>query len=352
MAIAVTLTSQGPSSRERDVLAADLEALGADSTVLDLFGATCTAAGPLTRPRILRAHRDGALLGLTLVTLCRDSAASLFPQEAVRRAARTGPPMWYWERTGIGTDTIACPGIVAPGVDRERFADAAVSWLSARFAFGVLMERPGARTTAPHLVRPWLGTTCLTPDASTRPGLLAAHRNLERKVRRFGARGGHVERLRGAMPEALREPLRRGYAVPRPPDPPFRERYEAFVEAHWSLPTQDQVHLVARIGDAPVGYHSFLRTGRTLCLLSGVFDRPLGGTHHAYENVLLDSIDLALDLGCTRIEYGPAINAVKTSLLDVEACQMRFVSRVPGVLAGVRRVLPHTLLGPATTQPG
>jgi hypothetical protein len=76
------------------------------------------------------------------------------------------------------------------------------------------------------------------------------------------------------------------------------------------------------------------------------FYRPAVGTHHAYENVLLGSIDLATDLGCSRIEYGPAINEVKRSLLDVEASEIHFVSRIPGVVAGLRAMLPKTLLAP------
>jgi hypothetical protein len=99
-----------------------------------------------------------------------------------------------------------------------------------------------------------------------------------------------------------------------------------------------------------VGYHSFLRSGRTLCLLSGAFGRPEVGTHHAYENVLLDSIDLAVSLGCDRIDYGPAINEVKASLLDVQPTAIHFVSRIPGMVAGMRKLLPRTSLAVRTTE--
>ena len=344
MSIRFTMGDTPFSAREREVLGADLESLGADERVLDAYEATVSVRSRLTRPGILRMMDGDQVTGAALVVVCRDSGAGLFAQPSARRAMQFGPPIWYWERTGVGTDSIACPGLVAPGVDREQFAASAVSWLSRRYALGALMEQAGRPPALPHTTWPWVGVTTLSPDAGTRSQLLDEHRNLERKVRRFANRGGSIRRLTGPMPEALRPALARGYELARPPDPPFRELYEQIVGAHWSVRSDDLVHLVAQVGDRPVGYHSFLRSGRTLALLSGVFDRPSGGTHHAYENVLLDSIDLAVDLGCTRIEYGPAINAVKSSLLDVEPTEIHFVSRIPGMTRAFAAVLPRTVL--------
>jgi hypothetical protein len=347
MSIRFTVGDMPFSARERHALGADLESLGADERILDAYEATVSARSRLTRPGILRMTSDGRLRGAALVVVCRDSGVGLFAQPAARRAMNAGPPIWYWERTGLGTDSVACPGLVAPGVDREEFAAAAVDWLSRRYVLGVLMERPGRPPALPHTTWPWVGVTALTPDAGTRARLLAGHRNLERKVRRFANRGGTIHRLAGPMPDDLRPELTRGYALPRPPDPPFRELYEQLVDSHWSIGSPDLVHLVARVGPTPVGYHSFLRTGRTLALLSGVFDRREGGTHHAYENVLLESVDLAVDLGCTRIEYGPAVNAVKSSMLDLEPSEIHFISRVPGIARAFGAVLPRTLLATA-----
>jgi hypothetical protein len=298
-------------------------------------------------------HVGGELAGAALVVMCRDSGRALFAHEGLRRAMRLTPAIWYWERTGIGTDSVACPGFVAAGVDRDGFVTGAVRWLAGRHAMGSVMDSADPPTWGiPAVSWPWVGVTTLSPDASTRAELLAAHRNLGRKVRRFAAHGGRIDRLVGPMPAQLREVLIAGYAIERPPDPPFRELYESMVASHWSLRSEALVHLVAYIGEVPVGYHSFLRSGRTLCLLSGAFGRPAVGTHHAYENVLLESIDLALDLGCERIDYGPAINEVKSSLLDVQPTAVHFVSRVPGMVAGMRAVLPRTLLAGRATEAG
>ncbi len=347
MSIRFTVGDTPFSTRERDELGADLEALGADERVLDAYGATLSVRSRLTRPGIVRMLSGDRLRGAALVVVCRDSGTGLFAQPAARRAMQFGPPIWYWERTGVGTDAIACPGLVAPGVDREQFVAAAISWLSRRYALGALMERAGQPPALPHTTWPWVGVTTLSPDAGTRHQILGDHRNLERKMRRFANRGGSIQRLTGPLPDELRPVLARGYVVPRPPDPPFRELYEQMVDAHWSVGSDDLVHLVARVDDVPVGYHSFLRSGQTLVRLSGVFDRPAGGTHHAYENVLLDSIDLAVDLGCTRIEYGPAVDAVRAALLDVEPTEIHFVSRIPGMTKAFAAVLPHTVLGSA-----
>jgi hypothetical protein len=347
MPVRFTLGDAPFSVREREVLGADLESLGADERVLDAYEATLSVRSRLTRPGIVRMLSGDDLRGAALVVVCRDAGVGLFAAPSARRAMQFGPPIWYWERTGVGTDSVACPGLVAPGVDREEFVAAAVSWLSRRYALGALMEPAGNPPALPHTTWPWVGVTTLSPDEGTRRQILSEHRNLERKVRRFASRGGSVQRVIGPMPDDLRPLLARGYALPRPPDPPFRELYEQMVDAHWSVDSEDLVHLVAHVGDAPVGYHSFLRTGRTLALLSGVFDRPAGGNHHAYENVLLDSIDLGVDLGCTRIEYGPAVNAVKASLLDVEATEIHFLSRIPGMTRAFGAVLPRTVLATA-----
>lgn len=336
----------GPfTERERQILRPDLESLGADLAVLDALDSTLSCRSRFTRPQLLRMHVGGELAGAALVVLCRDSGRSLFAHEGMRRAMRLAPAIWYWERTGIGTDSVACPGFVAPGVERDRFVGAAVRWLAGRHVMGSVMDSADPPPWGiPAASLPWVGATSLSPNAQTRAEMLAAHRNLGRKVRRFAAHGGRIDRLVGPMPAALRDVLLAGYTIQRPPDPPFRELYESMVGAHWSLRSEALVHLVAHVGEVPVGYHSFLRSGRTLCLLSGAFGRPPGGTHHAYENVLLASVDLAVDLGCETIDYGPAINEVKASLLDVKPTAVHFVSRVPGMVAGMRSVLPRTLL--------
>jgi hypothetical protein len=347
MSIRFTVGDRPFSQRERAAFGADLEAMGADERVLDAYEATLSVRSRLTRPGIVRMLSGDEVQGAALVVICRDSGSGLFSQPAARRVMQWGPPIWYWERTGVGTDSVACPGLVGPGVSRSQFVTAAVAWLTRRYALGALMERRGNPPAQPHTTWPWVGVSTLTPGQGTRGDILAAHRNLGRKVRRYASRGGTVERITGPLPDELRPVLARGYSLPRPPDPPFRELYERMVGAHWSVPGDGLVHLVARVDDVPVGYHSFLRSGQTLCLLSGVFDRPSGGTHHAYENVLLDSIDLAVDLGCSRIEYGPAINAVKAALLDVEPTEIHFVSRIPGMTRAFAAVLPHTVLASA-----
>jgi hypothetical protein len=121
------------------------------------------------------------------------------------------------------------------------------------------------------------------------------------------------------LPIALHGPLLATYTVPRPIDPPFAELYPDLVRAQWRLPSRRLLHLVARIDGTPVGYHTWWHHGSTLSLLSGAFGRRLGGNAHAYENVLLASLDLADRLGCRTADFGPTINATKRSLLGSRA---------------------------------
>ncbi len=105
--------------------------------------------------------------------------------------------------------------------------------------------------------------------------------------------------------------------------------YPAMVAQQWALPSSALHHVVARIDGEAIGYHTFLRTGRRLVLLSGVFDRHESGNVHAYENVLLESVKLAVDAGCTVVDYGGTVNEVKASLFTTTPTEIRFAPASP-----------------------
>jgi hypothetical protein len=75
-----------------------------------------------------------------------------------------------------------------------------------------------------------------------------------------------------------------------------------------------------------------------------VFDRHDSGNAHAYENVLLEPVSLAVDSRCTVVDYGGTVNDVKASLLTTTATEVRFVSRIAPLRAAMRRLLPSTSL--------
>lgn len=328
---------------EREIYADDLAALGADVSVLAVWSATLAASSTRTRPLVLRASLGERPVGAAMLMLCRDWGRSFFGRPLLRRAARLGPPIWYWERTGMATDAMSCPGLVAPGIERAAFVEKAMDWLSRRFLLGCQLT-PGVTQSGRHqLSWPGLGVSTRQPPwASTE--LLAEHRNLGRKVRRFANRSGRICTATGPMPTAWRAALLATYALERPLNPPYIELYPRMIERQWDLVDDRLIHLVALIGDEPVGYHSFWHTGRRLVLLSGALSRPPGGTTHAYENLLLASLDVARDRDCAIVEYGATVNPVKSALLDPAPTTMTFVSRWPGVLAATRLLLPRSAL--------
>lgn len=343
---------------DRDAVGPCLERAGADSSLLDLYETTVRAGTRLTRPAWLVEREAGRVRGLALVVLCRDYGVSFVGPSRLAPLARAGPSIWYWDRTTTGADGVSCPGLVADGVDLEEFVGRAVRRLSRR-AVGTLVDtRP---PSSAHLAHPFVGGCSVTlpardpgsdggrdeqPEPPSR-AVLAAHRNLPRKVRRFAGRGGTVQTLHGRMPDALRPSLLAGYAVERPVSPPWAQMYPRLVRAQWDLDDVRLVHLVARIDGEPVGYQTFWRAGRHLAMLSGVLGRRDGGTAHAYENLLLASLDLAADLGCLRMDVGLGINAAKVSLLGSRANALYFVSRWPPVRGALRAALPRTRISSA-----
>jgi hypothetical protein len=328
---------------ERDALAADLHGLGSDPSLLEVWSATVSTASRLTRPQVLRAHDGRDLAGAAVVLVCRDYGASFFASPALTRALRAGPPIWYWERTGLGTDGHSGPAVVAAGVRREDLVAAAVRWLGRRFLVGTVVEHPDEPVRPGQLEWPGTGVSTMAAAAGAQP-LLREHRNLARKVRRFANRGGRVERLDGPLPPALLARLVETYGVRRPINPPFVELYPEMVAAHCSVASDRLVHLVAHLDGGPVGYHSWWRSGTRLSLLSGAFLRPPGGTAHAYENVLLESVEAARQVGADLLDLGPTVNAVKVSLADQTPTVLRFVSRHAPVRAALAAALPRSRL--------
>ncbi len=337
------LSQRGFDLEETAAFSADLETLGADASLLQIWSATVSVTSALTQPTVLRARRNGRTIAATVLMVCHDWGRSFFGSQLLRRAARFGPPIWYWERTGLGTDAMACPALVVPGVDREAFAAAAVDWLGRRFLLGCVLSEGHRPRTPRSLPWPGLGISVLSAPWDL-PALVAEHRNLGRKIRKFAHRGGSIARIHGRLPPELRAPLLATYDLERPLNPPYIELYPQMVDAHWALDDDRLVHLVALLADRPVGYHSFWRTGERLVLLSGALGRPPGGTVHAYENLLLASIPLAEDLGCRTVEYGATVNHVKASLLDTAPSTMVFHSRWRPLLWATAGLLPRSAL--------
>ena len=348
------LSRRGFDPEETAAFTADLLAQGADASLLRVWSATLSGDSHLTRPVVLRALRSGRTVAAAVLMVCHDWGRSFFGRPLLRRAAQLGPPIWYWERTGLGTDAMACPGVVAQGEDREAFVRAALDWLERRFLLGCVLTPGRVHRSPKALGWPGLGISTLHAPWDV-TALLAGHRNLGRKVRKFGHREGSIARIHGRLPPELRAPLLATYDLERPLNPPYIELYPTMVDAHWALADDRLVHLVAMLGDRPVGYHSFWRTGERLILLSGALGRPPGGTVHAYENLLLASIPLAEDLGCHTVEYGATVNHVKASLLDTAPSTMVFVSRWRPLLRATAGLLPRSALAQdritSVTQP-
>ncbi|WP_298885159.1 GNAT family N-acetyltransferase [uncultured Serinicoccus sp.] len=343
-----TLTPTPFTGHERDLLAEDLVRCGSGPSLLHVLSATVGVSSRWTRPMVLRGFGpDGHLRGAAVVFLCRDAGPSFGLPGPVRSAIRRGPSIWYWERTSLGTDGHASPGLVVEGVDRDEFRDQALRWLRRHQLLGVVVEDRADRPPPSSRGTRGLGVSRVSVRETGHASLLERHRNLSRKMRRFGSRGGTLRRIQGALPEDLREVLLGAYAVSRPLNPPFVELYPQMVRAHSALDSPDAWHVVAVLDGRPVGYHSWWHSGHTLSLLSGAFTRPPGGTVHAYENVLLESMALARDLGCRTAQLGPTVNGVKRALFGSDPTELRFVSALPPMRWGVGLALPRSALAPA-----
>jgi hypothetical protein len=111
------------------------------------------------------------------------------------------------------------------------------------------------------------------------------------------------------------------------------------------------VHFVARFDDEFSGYHSFVISGKSLCCLSGAFDRTRHTNYHAYENVIVESIRFSLENGIRRIFYGPVTNETKAKMMPgFSRTEMHLYLRFGGMRSMMNWILQRSMLGKGVFQ--
>ncbi len=336
------------ASEERTRFDADLASLGLDAAVWGVLDGTLATGSDFSLPLLLRAHRGGDLVGVALFVECRRLARCVTRNVALERTIDAlNPPSFMWLRVGVGIDHYANPGFVADGVDRAAFLQGAVAHLVARYRYGCVFDDPSIPlgVASADVAFPDFGRVDLVEGV--RDALLAASKGLRKKVRKFANKGGRIQVVVGPMPEAE---LRSVDGWLRSVDPyvrlTFQDIYPAMVAASNRL--ADSVHVLAYLDDAFVGYHSFIPSGERLVCLSGIFDPGRPSNYHAYENVILKTVELATDRGLRRIDFGPIVNPTKAKLMTgFQPSALRYVSRLAPYRLAMQASVTLSRIGPA-----
>ena len=348
-------TSQEPLTPSEQVhFQLDLQRLGLDATTWDILNGSIATMTPNSRPKILRAYAEHRLVGVAYFMECHRIYQYLLPQVWLGKLLDTIPiPMFFWVRYSNLVDSITNPGFVADGIDREYFIQGAIAYLKTQYLYGGVLDiATTGQARDGSVIFPFCDAGIIEiQDEQCLDRYYQQHKNLRRKVNKFNNKNGRIEILTGPMPDNISH---RAADILNSLDPlilaPFQDNYTAM--ALRACQDAKTVHILAWIEEQIVGYQSFAISGQVLHCLSGAFDRTMTRTYHAYENIILASIDYAIAQKLQRIEYGPILNPTKVSMMShYRPCEQQYYSRF-GILRQVFKVLiPRTRLAPSVLGP-
>jgi hypothetical protein len=151
---------------------------------------------------------------------------------------------------------------------------------------------------------------------------LKKHKRLRRHLRGFSKAGGTIRVHEGPVDAQMAEAFSQcvdstyKYHGRRFPLNPFR-RYASETCPPFFINCQDAVHIYAEIDGQIVGCQSFVAHPDRLELSEGGFLRNRKN-HHAYEAIIVASIDYAIDHGLDSVSYGGIWNHTKDRYTDKE----------------------------------
>ncbi len=153
------------------------------------------------------------------------------------------------------------------------------------------------------------------PDAAKT--LLNNHTHLSRQVNRFRNKGGEIFFHEGAVTGELSDDFvdccKSSYLKKPHPGAPinidlYGEHVRTFMETYPSA-----LYIYAKLNGAVVGVQIFIQHKNYLELTEGGF---LADTYHAYENIILASVQYAAEHNLEKVSYGLVLNQTKDRLLD------------------------------------
>jgi hypothetical protein len=147
--------------------------------------------------------------------------------------------------------------------------------------------------------------------------LLENHTNLSRQINRFRNKGGEIFFHEGIVKDELSDAFvkccKSSYLKnPHPGTPINVELYGEHVR-NFIGNYPSAVYIYAKLNGQVVGVQIFIKHKRYLELTEGGF---LSDTYHAYENIILASVEYAAGHNLEKVSYGLILNQAKDRLLD------------------------------------
>ncbi|WKN30925.1 GNAT family N-acetyltransferase [Porifericola rhodea] len=325
-----------------------------DETVWLILNGILRTSTLYTIPKILRAYYDNLLVGVAYIIECKKPALSFFNNPLASLVNAPQIPMYLWTRNGIMVDSNTNTGFVSEEIDLYSFYQQAIAYLNRRYLYGLVLESSKERPATDYTFSPLCDCGCLKVDAYTPVELvLAKHKNLRKKKRKFENKGGKISSINGALDqETLNKAIHYLSTLRLQIQTPYQDNYVNMARQSSSYEHDNIVHFIASLEGEMVGYHSFVRCQNSMHCLSGAFDRGRKSNYHAYENMILESMRYAHQNNIHTIHYGPILNPTKASLMDTtEDWEMRFYSRFATLRNALKMITPYSKLKPETFTP-
>jgi len=325
-----------------------------NETVWLILNGILKTSTPYTIPKVLRAYKDNLLVGVAYIIECKKPALSFFDNPLAALVNAPQIPMYLWTRNGIMVDSNTNTGFVSEEIDLYSFYQQAVAYLNQRYLYGLVLESSKEKPATDYTSSPLCDCGCLKIDAYTPVDLvLAKHKNLRKKKRKFENKGGKISTTHGAFEhEILNKAIYYLSNLKLQIQTPYQDNYVNMARQTSSCEHDNIVHFIASLEGEMVGYHSFVRCQNSMHCLSGAFDRARKSNYHAYENMILESMRYAHQNNIHTIHYGPILNPTKASLMDTtEDWEMRFYSRFAVLRNALKMITPYSKLKPKTFAP-
>jgi hypothetical protein len=262
-------------------------------------------------------------------------------------------PMFVWFRYGTTIDHCANPGFVTPGVDRRELVSQIIVNLLRKYMLGTVLEYAAVPAFSGAVVFPFIDSSVIDlEEMATVQNYIGRSKNLPRQLKKFTNKGGEIRIFEGALPSGIWESAVDAFGtLDIMLQTPFQDNYVNMVKANTSLNSPEMVHFVALLEGEYAGHQSFCRSGNTLHCQAGAFDRRRKSTYHAYENIIVSSVEYALKHGLARIDYGPTLNETKKRMMtDFIKVENRVYTRYRLMAAVMPMLIARSKIGPAVME--
>jgi hypothetical protein len=336
MELKYTLSEEFLSPGEQSLFSAYLKKMDVDETIWELYPCFFKKASKWTRPHVLRVFKDEQLVAAVLLIKCRHVGKSLFRSPLLYKPVDwLKIPVWLWLKVGFGPEVIANPGFFTSNSDKDLIAEKIIRYLGSRsVAFFITDLRRNDSHHGNATIFSYVDEGSVdVSEMSSIQDYIDKHKNLKKKIRSFKNKEGTIEILRG-KPEKMdrsillnccESTMRKSFV-----HTPFQDAFLGVIEETLHCDSSSFIHMIAKMNGEITGYHSFLQTGSTLRMMHGAFNRDMKSTYHAYENLILASIDFAINQQLKKVYFGPIMNETKRRMMQTsDPCATYFHSKNP-----------------------